>query len=238
MCSVRVKSEQWEGPLSEFAGGAEALESLEEPVAQLESLSALVLSTLDASAHTDEPADRQRVAGASGTLVPRHWSQRELNLRYAGRLDAHAGAGADADADAGAARNAQVRARCESISAEQLLRAHETRAVMETSVYTSYEAAECAICLELVPADAHEHKQFECGHCVCLRCLLRYVLHAARNTTEPVLKCPVRSALHFSLPASCSCQPVHQLLILLYNYLVSPLFLFRFHFKHTRTYVL
>ena len=190
---MRVKSEQWEGPLSEFAGGAEALKSLEEPVAQLESLSALVLSTLDASAHTDEPADRQRVAGASGTLMPRHWSQRDLNLRYAGRLDARA--------DAGAARNAQMRARCESIAAEQLLRAHETHAVMETSVYTGYEAAECAICLELVPADAREHKQLECGHCVCLRCLLRYVLHAARNTTGPVLKCPVRSAQHFPLPA-------------------------------------
>lgn len=187
---MHVKSADFEGPLSALIG-AEALEKLEEPVTRLDSIAALALSALDATS-VEEPADRQSAAGESETLVPRHWSQRDLNVRYAGRLE---GLGSASLAGSGAGHcghTGQVRALCEPISIGQLVRAAETGAAMETSsASVNYSAAECGICLEIVPADVGVHMQLECGHCFCLRCLLRYMLLAARNPDGPVLKCPV-----------------------------------------------
>lgn len=210
LCSVRVKSEHFEGPLSALAGGAAALATLEEPVARLDALAALVLSTLNACASTptssspsaEEPADRQR--GVS--LAPRHWSQRDLNLRYAGRLEGPSPAGRP------------LRTRCEPVGVEQLLTRTGTTAPMETTSASSssssvasarvhYTAAECGICLEGAPADARDelYVELECGHGFCVRCLVRYVLLAARNLSGPVLKCPVCYASRHTLATDECC---------------------------------
>ena len=181
---MRVKSARWEGTLSRLWESAGlGLSTVVEPVAHLSTLSERVLAALTAIdgrvTASVTPSGTILSPPPKQSLQPHEWLRRDLNLRYAGPLDqmpscSHSGERFD-----------------ESSLQDKL--AHARNATLSGSPMSSsmmnWSDVTCAICLE---KDSPEFFTLGCGHYLCLRCLLHYLLLAAKSLPSgPVLQCPV-----------------------------------------------
>ena len=190
LCSVRVKSARWEGTLSRHSRLSESaglgLSTVVEPVAHLSTLSERVfaaLTAIDGSLTASDTPSGAILPPPKQSLQPHEWLRRDFNLRYAGPLDqmptcSHSGERFD-----------------ESSLQDKL--AHARNATLSGSPMSSsmmnWSDVTCAICLEVVlRKDSPEFFTLGCGHCLCLRCVLHYLLLAAKSLpSRPVLQCPV-----------------------------------------------
>ena len=184
---MRVKSARWEGTLSrlwESAGLGPS--TVVEPVAHLSTLSERVLAALtaiDGRLTASGTLSRAILPPPKQSLMPHEWLGRDLNLRYAGPLDqmpscSHSGERFDESS----LQDKLAHARIATLSGSPM-----------SSSMINWSDDTCAICLEAVlREDSPEFFTLGCGHCLCLRCLLHYLLLAAKSLPSgPVLQCPV-----------------------------------------------
>lgn len=172
-----VKSVDWEGPLSQLLATAGCGRgSLHEPVAHLSTLCALVLAALSATRLAPTlPLERP-----SSSLVPLEWTRREFNLHYSGALStlppqSHIGTSSE----------------FEQLGFLRATTLSKSEAAAAESSFVMVSENECGICFDERERDSAANIRLECGHSFCLRCLLHYLLLAAKNPPGHVLQCPV-----------------------------------------------